>query len=281
MTPGYHVMPMEKYLADPCVVPSLNNSTAVVILRESARKAWFGHPRLNAAFTQREDSKFDIGKASHAMLLEGRNVIEVCEFDDWRTKEARARRDAARAAGKTPLLTKHRDDVVAMVSTAEAFIAHSEIAEYWPGADSELVGICEEDGTWLRCRFDRITKNRRFIFDYKSTEDVSPERFSMQLIRMGYHIQEAFYRRIAQTLGAPAPRFVFVAQSCEPPYECSLHGCDPSLQEIAEAQVAKAINVWRECMRKKVWPSYDSRIHWALPTTRMMQEHDELLSEAA
>lgn len=281
MTPGYHKIPMEHYLADPCIAPSLNCSIAQILLNESARKAWFSHPRLNPAFVQREDTKFDIGTASHAMLLEGKDVIEVCEFDDWRTKDARLQRHAARAAGKVPLLRKHRDDVIAMVSAAEAFISHSELSDYWLDGESELTGICEEDGIWMRCRMDRITKNRRLIFDFKSTEDASPEGFSRQIVRMGYHIQESFYRRIARNLGAVGPRFAFLAQSCDLPYECSLHGCDPALQEIADAQVAQAIDIWRECTRKKVWPSYGGRIHWAVPTTWLMQQHEMRLMEKA
>jgi hypothetical protein len=201
VTPGYHKIPAEKYHADPCAVASLNTSTAKILLRESARKAWFSHPRLNPAFARKEESKFDIGTAAHAMLLEGLNIIQVCEFDDWRTKDARAMRDAARAAGKVPLLKKHRDDVVAMVAAAEAFIQHSEIAEYWPDGESELTAICEERGVWMRCLLDRITKRRRFIFDYKSTEDASPDTFGRQIVRMGYHIQEAFYRRVVRNLG--------------------------------------------------------------------------------
>lgn len=274
MQAGYHVLPMEKYLADPCVVPSLSSSIAGIILRESACKAWFQHPRLNPNYVKHEAQQFDIGTAAHAMLLEGANVIEVCEFADWRTNAAKEKREAARAAGKIPLLTRHRDDVVAMVSAAEAFIEHSEIAEYWPDADPELVGIALETDIWLRCRFDKITKNRRFIFDYKSTTDASPEQFSRQIVRMGYHIQEAMYRRIVRDLGGVNPRFVFLAQNVEPPYECSLHGCDESLQEIADAEVERAIHLWRVCSKSKSWPSYSNRIHYAIPTNWMLQDHE-------
>lgn len=278
MTPGYHVMTADKYHADPCVVPSLSSSIAETLLRESARKAWFSHPRLNPAFAQKEEAKFDIGTAAHAMLLEGVNVIEMCDFDDWRTKDARAQRDAARYAGKIPLLKRHRDDVVAMVSAAEAFIEHSEIAEYWKDGESEVTAICEEKGVWLRARLDRVTKNRRFIIDYKSTTDSAPEPFQRLFIRMGYHIQESFYRRVVRNLGTVGPRFAFVAQSCEPPYECSLHGCDPALQEIADADVERAIELWRKCVTAKQWPSHGSRIHWALPPNYMMKEYEERLA---
>jgi hypothetical protein len=278
MTPGYHKMTAEKYHADCCVVPSLSSSLAQILLRESPRKAAYSHPKLNPAFSAHEESKFDIGTASHAMLLEGANIIEVCDFDDWRKKEAQEKRSAARAAGKIPLLRRHRDEVVAMVAAAEAFIQHSEIAEYWKDGESELTAICEEKGVWLRARMDRISKSRRFIADYKSTTDASPDVFSRQLIRMGYHIQEAFYRRVVTNLGTVTPRFVFVAQSCEPPYECSLHGCDPALQEIADAEVQRAIDLWRQCMSTKNWPSHGGRIHWAIPPNYMMKEYEERLA---
>lgn len=279
MQVGYHKnMPMAKYHQDPCVVPSLSASIANILLRESPRKAWFSHPRLNPSFAEKEDSKFDIGTAAHALLLEGVNGIEVCEFDDWRKNDARQKRDAARAEGKIPLLTKHHADVVAMVEEATAFIAKSEIAEFWGGAESEVTAISEERGVWLRSRFDRVTQNRRFIFDYKSTEDASPEAFSRQIVRMGYHIQDAFYRRQARNLGAIGPRFVFLVQSCNAPYECHLSGCDESLQEIADAEVERAIQLWRECMQKKSWPSYETRIHYTYPTNYQMQKHEERLA---
>lgn len=281
MTPGYHIMPMAKYLADPCVVPSLNASVGLILTRESARKAWFSHPRLNPAFAQKEATKFDIGTAAHAMLLEGADIIEEIDADDFKTKDARAKRDAARLAGKVPLLKKHRAAVVAMVSAAEAFIQHSDLAEHWANSDSELTAISEERGIWLRGRFDRITKNRRVGIHYKTTEDVSPEKFSSQITRMGYDFTEAFYRRIASNIGAVGHRGIILAQSVEPPHECSLHACDPSLQEIADAQVQRAIDLWTQCVKTKSWPSYGGRIHYALPTSWQIQEHETRLLEAA
>lgn len=216
-----------------------------------------------------------MGTAAHSMLLEDdASSIVVVDAENWRTKAAKEQRDAARAAGKTALLARHVKDVGAMVDAAQAFIAQSEIAEYWAGGESELAGIALDDGVWLRARFDRITASRRFITDYKSTTDVAPEVFSRQIVRMGYHVQEAFYRRVAQILGAVGPRFVFLAQSCEPPYECSLHACEPALQEIAEAQVQRAIDIWRECMKKKEWPSYGGRIHYATPPTYLINDHE-------
>lgn len=283
MTPGFHVMPAAQYHADPTPLPSLSNSIASVLLRESPLKAWYSHPKLNPAYREEHDSKFDLGTCAHACLLENDpSKIEVIQADDWRTKAAKEQREAARAAGRTPLLEHHYVDVRRMVDAAVKFVAGSEIADYWFNAEPELTGIWSEGATWFRCRFDKLAKAGGMILDYKTTDSaVEPEAFSRFLVRMGYHWQEAFYRRGASALGVSNPRFVFLAQSCEPPHECSLHGCDPALQEIADADIERAVQLWRTCLAKNQWPSYGGRVHYAMPTNYMMQEHEMRLQEAA
>lgn len=293
MKPGFHLnIPATQYHADPCEVPSLSSSIASLLLRESPRKAWHSHPRLNDGFREEQDAKFDLGTTAHAVLLEDGAGVEVIDPelypakngnipDGWTNTNIRAARDAARAAGKTPLLKNHYENVQRMTDAAREFLAKSEISECWFDAESEVTGVCQDKGVWLRARFDRITKSRRVIMDYKSTTDASPAGFSRQLIRMGYHLQDAFYRRVARILGAPKPEFVFVAQSVEAPHECSLHACHSGLQEIADAEIERAIGIWRDCMRDKTWPTYDGRIHWTVPTTWQMNEHELRLQEAA
>lgn len=291
--PGFQFFSAADYHADKIVeAPSLSSSMAQILLRESPLKAWHSHPKLNPSFRRVHDDKFDLGTAAHAALLEGSEGLEVIDPanypsktgsipDGWTNNAIRAARDAARDKGRTPILKEKHDGVRAMVDAALKFIQHSEIADYWPDADSEVTGVWSEDGIWLRCRLDRATKNRRVIMDYKSTTDVEPEQFSRLLARMGYHIQEAFYLRGARALGVDEPRFVFLAQSIEPPHECTLHGCHPALQEIGDGEVQRAIDIWRSCMTTNRWPSYGGRIHYAMPTAYMMQDHETRLQEAA
>lgn len=283
MKPGIHLgVTAANYHADCSEHPSLSSSIAQILLNESPRKAWFSHPRLNPHYVERHDDKFDMGLCSHAMLLEkdASNIV-IAPFDDWRKKEAQEIRKSARAVGKTALLERHYDSVRKMVDTALAFIETTEIAEEWHAAESEVTAIWTEGEAkpvYLRCRPDKLSRARRFIFDYKSTTDASPEAFSRQIVRMGYHVQDAFYRRgITSLTGEPA-QFIFLAQSVEPPYECSLHGCDPALSEIADAEVERGVELWRACMKSGVWPSHDTRIHWATAPTYLLTEHEMRLA---
>lgn len=281
-------MPAAQYHSDPAPQPSLSSSIAKLLLSASPRKAWFAHPRLNPNYRESADSKYDLGTAAHAVLFENDAskiiVIDPEQYPSktggvpagWTNKAIRAARDNAYGSGKTPLLKSDYGDVRAMVDAAQEFIKQSAIATFWnyEDAQSEMTAIWQEGGIWLRSRLDRLSIAKRFIGDYKSTTDASPEAFSRQIIRMGYHIQDAFYRRAAKALGVSSPRFVFLAQSCEEPYECTLHDCHPALQEIADAEVNRAVNIWRTCITENRWPSYSGEVHSAMPTAYMMQDHE-------
>lgn len=284
MQAGFHTVSAADYHADKLHErPALSSSIAQLLLRESPRKAWFAHPRLNPNYREEQNDSFDIGTVAHSILLENdTSRVVVVEANDWRTNKAKEEREAARAAGKTALLARHYADVRQMVDAAQAFIAESEVAQDWAQAESELTGLVEDSGVILKARLDRITHDRKVIFDYKTTVDVSPDGFSRQIVRMGYHWQEAFYRRVVALLtGLSDLKFVFLAQSVEPPYECTLHGCHPALQEIADYDIARAINLWGECLKRQSWPSYGGRVHWAMPTSWQMTMHEQRLQEAA
>ena len=297
MSPGFHPsISAEVYHADELVgAPTLSCSIAQILLSESPRKAWHSHPRLNPNYRAEAESKFDLGTCAHAVLLENDSskiaVIDPEEYpskkgaipEGWTNNAIRAARDAARASGKTPLLKTVYADVRNMVDAALEFIKNSEIAEPWHAAQPEVTGLwCETNGKgkpiWLRCRFDKLAVPLRFIGDYKSTMDASPEAFSRLIARMGYHIQEAFYRRGARALGVDEPEFRFLAQCSEPPHECSLHACHPELQRIADVEVERAIGMWRLCLSENHWPSYGGRIHYALPTSHMLYEHEQRMA---
>ncbi len=272
-------MPAAEYHADPCPTPSLSSGLAKVILAKSARAAMLAHPKLSPKAARKDESKFDIGTSAHAMLLEGdASRIVVVEADDWKTKAAREARDEAHASGKTALLAHTFAGVAAMVEAAKVFVAQSEIAADWKAAKSEQTILWCEDGTWLRARADRLSNDRKVIIDYKTTGDASPPVFTRQMATLGYHVQDAFYRRAVRALGLPDPKFIFFAQETEAPYECALYGCDPLLREIGEAQVEAAIGRWSAALRTNKWEGYGSRVHWANAPGWLQQEHQEILA---
>lgn len=270
-------MPAEEYHADPCERPSLSSSIARTLLTKSPLHAWHEHPRLNSNHVPQERTEFDLGSAAHALLLEGEDRMAVIDADSYRTKIAQEARDAARAAKMHPILKARYDDVRRMADVARNAIGNCADLSGITLEDgkAELVGIWEEEGAIMRFRPDWTADNRTAMIDYKTTTDAAPDIFNRQIGRMGYHIQAAFYRRgMVAIEGADIP-FVLVAQETEPPYAVTFHGCAPSLLSIAEAEVERAIDTWRECMRRGNWPAYTQRICWAEAASWQLADHEE------
>jgi PDDEXK-like domain of unknown function (DUF3799) len=273
----FHDVSAAEYHKDQlCQQPSLSSHIANILLKQSPLHAWLAHPRLNPNFVREEDSRFDLGSAAHSLLLE-RNEAPIvwCDFDDWRKNEAKAQRDAARAAGKLPVLSHYKPALFAMVKAAHDCIERSELRGILDTgrAEQTLVwqektGLGAEDRIWCRARLDLISEDRRVILDYKSTTDAHPEVFGRQIGRMGYELQSAFYTRALTCTGnithAP-PTFVFLAQEITPPFACSLIGLSNSYCDIGYAKYNAALNMWSDCLTSDEWPGYGSRIMYVEP----------------
>jgi len=259
MHPGIYQMPAAEYHA----LPHLSNSLAQLIIEQSPKHAWTACRALNPNYVEEEKETFDIGSACHALLLEGQDRMVVIEADDWRKKEAREARDAARAAGKHPVLAKRWQDVMKMRDVAVQALAECQELGGISLADgvAEQVIIFDVRGVRCRVRLDWWQRGRAII-DYKTCENAAPEAFSRQLIRMGYHIQDEFYSlAVEKTTGARDP-FYIMAQEKSPPYAVSFHACAPSLRTVAEQDLSYAIPKWQECLTSNRWPAHSPRIHY-------------------
>src|SRR5436305_5462535 len=85
---------------------ALSASVAWLLAEECAAKFLWRSP-WNPLWEPEAKSEFDIGVAAHLAVLEPKrqaNSIVLIESGDYRTTRAREARDAARAAGKVPLL---------------------------------------------------------------------------------------------------------------------------------------------------------------------------------
>ena len=197
-TPGIYQMPAAEYHADPCPTPSLSNSLLKILLGKSPAHAKLAHPRLTPTHKEDTSRAFDLGTAAHAMLLEGIDRTLVVEFDDWRTKDAKAQRDDARAMGLTPLLRHQFDATQEMVKVAQSFM---EAMGIW--GKSEQTVLWQEGEIWCRARLDLQDRNN--IWDYKTTSSPNPDAFIRGMSGFGYDTQDAFYRRGMQQFVGKQP----------------------------------------------------------------------------
>jgi hypothetical protein len=225
------------------------------------------HPKLNPDYEPTEDSKFDLGSAAHAYLLEGEDKRCIIEADDWRTKGAKEQRDEARIAGLFPLLAKQADAVKLMAATAKQAILDCSDFGYTlvDGLPEQTVVWKDKNGVWCRSRLDWLSNDRKVILDYKTTTSANPDDFGRKVIQMAYDMQAAFYCRGIKAVTGVDAKFVFLVQETEAPYVCSFVGMPPAFMELGADKVQAAINLWSECLSTKKWPAYSNRIHWIEP----------------
>jgi len=275
MIAGIHTISAEAYHADPCDEPSLSSSMVSVLLNQSPRHAWMQHPKLNPDYQSEENSRFDLGSAAHALLLEGNQAkIAVIDAEDWRTKKAKEERDTARENGLLPILTKHDFALKAMVKAAREFIDTTELKGIFDAGKPEQTIIWQEQEIWCRARPDWLTNDYKIILDYKTTDSAAPEVFIRQIPRMGYDLQSEFYTRGIYRLFNLMPVFIFLAQEIDPPYACSLVSLSNAYRDIADAKVERAIQLWSDCLSTGNWPSYNPAIHYAEAPIWLLAQHE-------
>ena len=111
--PGVYDLSEHAYHADPVPEGSLSVSGAKRLLPPScpARFAW------ERRHERAERRVFDLGHAAHRLVLGAGAELMVVDAENWRTRAAQQARDAAYAAGTTPLL-RHEYDAVQAMATA-------------------------------------------------------------------------------------------------------------------------------------------------------------------
>jgi hypothetical protein len=252
-TPGIYDMPAEDYHADPCPLPSLSSSGARTIVNECPAVFW--HQRQN-----REPKRvFEIGTAGHLMALEPQLFdakVHVIAADDYRTKAAREQRDAARAAGITPLLEHEAQ----MVRDMRAVLWADPIAsKAFEGGLTEqtLIHKDREFGIWRRARPDYMPPHRRYLVDYKTSTTADPEAFSKAMLNYGYHMQAAWLIDACEALYGERPeKFCFVVQSKQPPHLVSVCWVDPEAIAIGATLNRYACGLFRWCLDHDQWPGF-------------------------
>lgn len=260
----YPNLPMDDYVRDrvPAPSPTLSSSIAHRIISRSPLHGWARHPRLNPDWEQETNDAFDLGSAVHAVLLEGkRDILAVCDFaDDWRSKDARAFRDEARAEGKIPLMPAQAAVVDRMVGAATRAILSRDLAGIGP-LDAEQTIVWHEENAWLRCRPDLIARNGSVILSYKTTSAVAePDRYVRNIIDLGYEMQAAFELRGATEVFGAEPKYVWIVGETTEPFAVSLIGMTPALREYAMERYDLAVERWTDCLNRNDWPGYPTRV---------------------
>lgn len=268
----------DEYFADPLPTPSLSQSVAHTLLAESPYHAWLQHPKLGGVGRTATKSQ-DNGSLVHALLLGAGKELTIIDAKDFRSKAAQEERDAARAAGKVPVL--RHDAADALVIVADIKRGLEELGVRLSGASELKVAWTEETSLGpVLCRgmLDHVIIDRGVIFDVKTCKSAHPRACTSHIIEYGYHVQSAAYRSWLRQFrpalsGRESFTFLFVEELPEgsprraviTPIE--LNG---QFRELGERRWARACETWAACLKSNTWSGYADRVvtleapKWAL-----------------
>lgn len=272
MTPRARILdiPEWEYHRDPCDTPSLSSSLAHVLSTESEEHAWTAHPKFGAKAFEATPAMM-MGTLIHRLLLGKGASIEVIEADNFMTKDAKERRDAALADHRLPVLAR-----VLKEAQEVAVQLRKRIDELgFPlSGDSELPIAWTESGAFgdIECRalLDHLVLERAAgvpisaaIYDVKTCSSANPESCGKRVYDYGYDIQAAAYTRAVAALYPELEgriTFTFLFCELERPFVVTPARCGGTLRRIGESRWERALSTFAKCIRENRWRPYTDRV---------------------
>lgn len=255
-------MDFPTYLSDPAPQPSLTSSLVRDLLATAPGKVWENTKRLNPDAIPKQRSKFDLGSAAHAEFVgQGAAIVLIAE-DDWRKKAAKEQRDAAYAAGKTPILTAQMSRVKEMAKAAlERFSRHAALRTVLQSVHTVREGsvFWREAGVSCRCRPDLFHGDAQVptIVHYKTTETtIAPFTLSKYAASLGWEFTAAHYGAGVKALTGDEPIQYFAIQESAPPYLTLVAELDNTFLELGQQRRSRALDIWAHCLKENKWPGW-------------------------
>lgn len=270
-------------------LPGFSASLAKILIRQSAAHAKDAYDRQAERIAEEDESeddedisddkrkRLDQGNVYHALVLGKGRRVEVIPSDKlsksgaYGTKESKALRDGARAAGRIPVKEPELEvhaRVAAAIKSQLAAAGHvldgaSELAIEWheptPHGPVQCRGMMDHVCAWGLDRRDDTGPLGALIYDLKIVGDAAPDRNERTAENLGYAIQVAAYTRALTALypqlgGRIDFRFLFVES--KRPY--ALWDPMPSgpFREIGERRWRRAVHAWAEGKATGRWPAY-------------------------
>ena len=266
LEPGIHADIPESTYHGPNITnePALSASIAKVLLAKSPLHAWHAHPKLNPNYQPTVSASFDLGTAVHDLFLRGLDSAAVAPFPDWRTNEAKAHRDASRAAGLIPMLEKDWQRASQMVEAIRDQLAarDDDPPLFDAGKPEATIVWREKNGVLCKARLDWLHDSMACIDDLKTTGvSGNPHDYGRRTFwSIGADVQARFYQRGIKALTGELPDFRFTVAETSQPFCLSVIDLAPSAVELADQKIDTALELWKRCLETDSWPGYDERV---------------------
>lgn len=260
-------MTFEEYRA----IPALNASFLIDMVRSPAHAVQ--HRMQNEA-----TPAMAFGSAFHAAVLEpdefSKKYRELPPMD-FRTKAGKETKAALIAASPEAVLLSADD--AAQIRSMQFSISKHEIASKLCSGEGEheFVLQWQQGDVPCKARIDRRkVHNSHYadVCDLKTTSDATFRGFSQSVVKYGYHMQAAWYIEGLKRNNIRCDRFCFICIETVAPFAVAVYELDELLIEIANEEIAKQFEIYKECQKSGKWPAYTDKIQKILCPSWMVNQ---------
>lgn len=256
--PGVYDIDEAAYHADPVEGGSLSSSGVRRLLECPAK---FDYERRNPRPPSRV---FDLGHATHSLILGKGAPLVVIDAPDYRTKAAQALQQEAHEQGRTPVLRREHDQVLAMAAAIKDHpLAAALLSPKRGESEMTLIAKDPETGVTMRARPDKLPfagKRRMVMPDLKSAHSVHPDALTKAAWDHGYCVQAPYYLRAARLLDlcGDDAAFLFVFVEKTPPHLIAVVELDELAMNVGRLRMRNALTRYATCKAEDNWPGYDA-----------------------
>lgn len=221
--------------------------------------------------TQEKQRLFDVGQATHTLILEPEleteTVMVLPRGVNKTHKVGKRLAEEAKESGRVLLTSAQHDQIIGMrLSVWE----HPKCRQILEGC------VCEQSLFWdhpdygFRCKarwdFHKEGKASRLVGDLKTTGDARPYKFQKVYADLKYYWQGEWYLSSGDAVLGPKEHevFVFIVVEREPPHGVMVYEMSVEDRLAAIEEMTPLLASYAECLETREWPCY--------------QQHTEIIS---
>lgn len=206
------------------------------------------------------------GTLCHEVLLEphvvsGRYAVMREGINYKRnTTEGKRNYEALEASGKPLVKESDIKEAQEMARVAMLNPIVKELLSSNPLIEHEM--YWEEEGTACKGKIDLYSPSLRVLVDYKTSNDISPQKFKWTIKDYGYLLQLAHYQiGLKNTLGLESlPGVLIIAQETSAPYVCQVYSVRQEDIDSVHAKRREVLAEYKQSMETGIWRGYSSEV---------------------
>lgn len=242
-------------------------------------------PAHIAAKSSISSSVANIGSAVHCAILEPEKFASavICGPDNRRGNAWKDIVAEADINGQIVLIEDEYNEIARIRDAVFACKTARTLLDAKLVAERSLFWTDKNTGLRCKARPDLVTTNYDIV-DVKTTLSAHPDSFSRDVLKYGYHIQEAHYVDGAFETHEgdfKSQGFVFLCIEKKEPYACAVYRLDAQTVREGLNLRNRGLSRYKECKDANHWPSYPDGVQeLKIPSYGFQTIDEEIPAEA-